>query len=244
VKWAPAIAGAFLALAVRSDHVGAQSHRDVVGVVVDALEGRPVAGVRVTQHGLSSSVSTDAEGRFTLTGGPAPVVAVRLEHDGYVTEVHEFVIDTARFTLVELAMTPLVALLGELNVVARSATRGPPRANDGSRLRFVDPGASGRHGSVADFLSDRSTGLGLARRSISGGGTTSMRIRGGSSMLDNKPLVILDGVRLEGMEILDQLPLAHVSSIEIVRGPEAMNFGLGAGHGVVVIRTRTASIDR
>lgn len=71
------------------------------------------------------------------------------------------------------------------------------------------------------------------------GGQTSLFLRGAGS---NQLLVLIDGVRVSsattGSYTFEQLPLAQVERIEIVRGPRAALYGSDAIGGVIQIFTR------
>ena len=214
--------------------MAAQSPSSLSGVVTDASSNGVLSDVRVTavQEGLSTL--TDWEGRFALSGlNPASTV-IRLQLDGYATAVQEVRLRPAPPAPVAFSLTPFVEALQELMVGASPA---PPRRDlrrGASRLTLPDPRTGEMHGSVADFLQSQA-GLNIRRN---GTRTTGVLTRGISTVHNNNPLVFLDGVRLTGMEILDEVPLSHVSSIELIRGPEGLNYGFGSGHGVIVIRTR------
>ena len=67
-----------------------------------------------------------------------------------------------------------------------------------------------------------------------------MFLRGSNS---NHVLVLIDGVRVAssntGAYTFEQLPLAHIERIEIVRGPRAALYGSDAIGGVIQIQTRS-----
>lgn len=65
--------------------------------------------------------------------------------------------------------------------------------------------------------------------------------RGRSSInLSSEPLVFLDGVRLGEYRVLHSMGAHLVERIEFVAGPQAsINYGTNAGHGVILITTRS-----
>lgn len=209
----------------------------VSGLITDAYNGRILAGVWITVVGESRSTVSDRDGRFTLTGLSPSGAVIRLQHDGYVAEVHAVDVSGASSATIQFGLTPLATVISELKVAVPPEADRSELLGAGSRLQFHEAQLRAESGTVADFLHGGVTGLKIGRRSSAGGKTGSVVIRGSSSMLSNSPLIIVDGIRVEEMEVLDELPLSQVSSIEIVRGPEAMNFGLGGGHGVIIIRT-------
>lgn len=70
-----------------------------------------------------------------------------------------------------------------------------------------------------------------------------MTARGRSSiLLDSQPQVVLDGVRLVEYTVLKGMSAHLIERIEFLTGPEAtQRYGTNAGHGVILISTRTAS---
>lgn len=74
------------------------------------------------------------------------------------------------------------------------------------------------------------------------GNGTPLRIdhRGRSSMnLSDRPIILLDGVRLTEIRVLEQIPASDLSSIEVISGISATTYyGTNANNGVISIRTR------
>ncbi|MFS8616827.1 MAG: TonB-dependent receptor plug domain-containing protein, partial [Solitalea sp.] len=52
------------------------------------------------------------------------------------------------------------------------------------------------------------------------------------------PLIVVDGVRSMDARILDMINPYDVASIEVLKGPNAAIYGLGAANGVIVINTK------
>jgi len=64
-------------------------------------------------------------------------------------------------------------------------------------------------------------------------------IRGISTVYGNTdPLIVVDGVRSMDARILDMINPYDVASIEVLKGPNAAIYGLGAANGVIVINTK------
>src|SRR5262245_61670389 len=61
----------------------AQGTGRIVGRVLDAAHGNPIAGVQVIIAGTQIGTSTAIDGRYTLTGVPAGVVEVKARRIGY-----------------------------------------------------------------------------------------------------------------------------------------------------------------
>jgi outer membrane cobalamin receptor len=67
--------------------------------------------------------------------------------------------------------------------------------------------------------------------------------RGNMSMvLDDSPIVLLDGARLLDYDVLRALPARQIDSIELLNGVDGtLKHGSGAGGGAIVIRTRVSA---
>lgn len=65
--------------------------------------------------------------------------------------------------------------------------------------------------------------------------------RGRSSIyLSSEPLLFVDGVRINGYDILQEMSADHVDRIEFISGPSAsIRYGTNAGNGVITITTRS-----
>lgn len=148
----------------------------------------------------------------------------------------------ARIAVLSLALcTSLAALAAdELATVVVTATRQHQRASellaDVSILGREDIEQAGQF-TLAELLA-RQPGI----QSSSNGGAgkaASLFIRGANS---NQTLVLIDGVRIGsatvGIPALEQIPLAQVERIEILRGPGSALYGADAIGGVIQIFTK------
>lgn len=72
------------------------------------------------------------------------------------------------------------------------------------------------------------------------GQATSMERRGHSSiLLKDHPMLFIDGVRIQELSTLQQLPASTVLSIEVLTGSEGtIYYGTDAVGGVIVVRTK------
>jgi outer membrane cobalamin receptor len=75
-----------------------------------------------------------------------------------------------------------------------------------------------------------------------GNGTPAMMRRHGKSsiILNDAPIIMVDGVRLSDFRNLDQIPANTIDHIVVMRGIDATTYyGTNAGGGVVLIVTKT-----
>ncbi len=59
----------------------------VGGLIIEGWDGRPLAGVTVTVRGTTLATTSDAQGRYQLTGVPAGDQVLRFSRSGYATAV-------------------------------------------------------------------------------------------------------------------------------------------------------------
>ncbi len=137
----------------------------------------------------------------------------------------------------QLAQAATTAQLRETVVTATRTER--PLADLVADVSVVDREAIERSGAtgVADLLA-RLPGVELAR-SGGIGGTTSVFLRGAESRFT---AVYIDGVRVDtqttGGAQWEQIPLAQIDRIEVLRGPAAAVYGSDAIGGVVQLFTK------
>jgi len=82
-RWTFAIAGALALWVANAAPATAQQRGTIRGMVREASSQRPVAGVEIFVPGTQMRTTTDAQGRFELTGVPAgPLVTLRKARHG------------------------------------------------------------------------------------------------------------------------------------------------------------------
>ena len=85
----------------------------------------------------------------------------------------------------------------------------------------------------------RKAGLGMTEDAA--GDPTGLRMRGPSSfLLDDAPVVVVDGVRLQDLEMLRSLDVGTIERVEFTNGIQGtLRYGTGSGGGAIVITTRS-----
>ncbi|MEX2048907.1 MAG: carboxypeptidase regulatory-like domain-containing protein [Gemmatimonadota bacterium] len=217
--------------------LSAQDTGFLAGVVTDGVNGRPIAGAKVSLPDQGVGVTTSATGEFTLDNVRPGSVSVRFEALGYASITEELALSAVEFLQVRLM--GVAAALDEIVVI----TGRTPRSR---RARAVDVSQDEPPStSVLDLLADRIPGVTVLRGGGNiGGGGTAVTIRGvGTFQGNTAPDVYLDGVRLDGrdtgehaMHILERLPAAEVSRIRVLKGADAAAYPFSA-NGVIVVET-------
>jgi len=230
----------------------------VTGRLTDQANGSPLNGARVVILGTSLTASTNADGRYRVTGVPAGAVQVRASLIGYASGTKTVTVSdqsaaTADFTLV---LTPY-----SLDEVVVTATGDQAKREVGNAVSTVDVSELVRTSSITnmnDLLVAKAPGVQVLPGNLTGSGAR-VRIRGASSLsLTNEPIYVLDGVRIASAvnsssigiggtnpSRLNDLNPDDIESIDVVKGPSASTlYGTDAANGVIVIKTKRGRAGR
>ncbi len=221
----------------------------IVGRVVDAESGRPLADVAVSILGTELSTRTGEGGSYKLRKVPAGIALMRLQLAGYAATVERVVVAAQWVTLGDFRLSPIAVVLDEVIVYTEpEAERSPPASEASARVVDAKLTSADRVGDVLD----RVPGAQALRPSGDVGSGIALRLRGVKSFFGStEPLVYLDGVRVHGgsetlfsdrvrgQTILDLLDPSDIDRIEVLMGPAAAaQYGTGAADGIILIYTK------
>ncbi|MFD1770210.1 SusC/RagA family TonB-linked outer membrane protein [Sphingobacterium suaedae] len=227
----------FAATAFGTKHAGLipivkdQQEKTVRGTVVDANTKTPLAGVTVKVVGKSSATSTDQNGVFEIKAVPNDVIEVSFI--GYLAGRLTVQSSTASVTV---DLQPDNSNLEEVVVTGYGAQRkkdltGSVAVVDVAELK-AQPVAS-----AVEALQGRATGVQIVNDGAPGS-TPQIKIRGYSTINNNEPLYVIDGVPFEGK--LSWLNQNDIESMQVLKDASAASiYGSRANNGVVIITTKS-----
>lgn len=238
-----------LALSVSLTH--AQSRNGTIsGRVVDAAGTAPIANVTIAVAGTTIRAVTGEDGRYTLRDVPAGTARVRALRLGF-SEFSEQVSLAAGQTLVLNITLTKVAI--DLTAVIATATGDQRRLEVPNQIAQINAEKvieNSQVSNVGDLLIGKAAGVQI----LPGSGVNAasrIRIRGTSSVsLNNDPIVIVDGVRINSSASgfgnggaptsrLNDINPEDIETIDVIRGPAASaTYGTDAATGVIVITTK------
>jgi outer membrane receptor protein involved in Fe transport len=202
--------------------------RTVAGRVTTAA-GAALADVDIAVPDLNRSTTTDAEGRYALTGLPAGTFTLWFTLIGYAPQARRVTLDTADATVDVVLKETAIELPGLQVTATPNATTALESPQPTSVLADADLQAA-----VAPSLGETISGLAGVRSWSTGTGIGKPVIRG---LTGNRVLVLADGQRTEnqgwGDEHSPQIETADASRIEVIRGPASVLYGSDALGGVV-----------
>ena len=207
-----------------------------VSGTVSEFNGPPIPGVAVTVTGTTIGVATGADGKYTITV-PAGKNSLTFVAVGYVKKT----ITVDGRTTINVGLASDVANLGEIvvtgyqtqrkgditgavSVVSPKDIRSTPTSNVGSALQGRVPGVT--------ISTDPNPG-----------GNVDIRVRGFSTINSNNPLIIVDGIQLNGT--LSDINPADIESIQVLKDASSASiYGARAAGGVVLVTTRKGKTGR
>jgi len=207
------------------------------GAVTDGESQEPIPGANIAVKGTSTGTVTNIDGEYELSIPLDENVALIFSYIGYET-VEIAVTDQ---TEINVVMMPSVDQLDELVVVGygtqRRATLTGSIADIGGAQLERTPTVS-----LTNTFAGRLPGVvALNRSGEPGEDTSSLLIRGRSTLGNNNPLIVIDGVA--GRQGLDQIDPADVESISILKDASAAIYGAQAANGVILVTTKRGSIS-
>jgi len=232
--------------------------KKISGTVTDD-KGGPVAGVTVTAKGSKSGTSTDATGAYSLT---IPVSARTLSFSsvGYLGQD----ISIGDQTTINVSLVSATQNLNDVVVIGYGTARKKDLTGAVASVQSKDF-QQGPIQAPDQLLQNKTPGVEVSTSSGQPGGGTTIKIRGNSSILSgvNQPLVVVDGVPLDGRDATPSLNLglnglpfgttaasnpllyinpADVQQIEILKDASSTAiFGSRGANGVIVITTKKAA---
>lgn len=208
----------------------------ISGQVTDQA-GVPLPGVNVQVKGTSNGTATDVEGNYLLENVPDDATLV-YSFMGYIS--HEEPVNGRR--LVNVSLEPDIASLDEVVVIGYGTTRKRDLTGSVSSVE----GEALENAPVArldQVLQGRAAGTQVTQVNGAPGARSTIRIRGGNSILgNNEPLYVIDGFIVGTDFNLNNLNINDVESIEVLKDAAAIAiYGTRGANGVILVTTKSGS---
>ena len=207
----------------------AQEKITVSGVVTDN-QNVPMIGVSVIEVGTTNGVSTDVDGKYSISVTRGGVL--EFSFIGLATQTV-----TADKAAINVVMEPDQNFLEETVVVGYGVQKKSDITGAISSVKAEDL-ANRSITSVDGGLQGKTAGVQIVSTSGAPGAESSIRVRGYSSNSDSTPLYVVDGLRTRNINNLDP---SDIESIEVLKdAASAAIYGASAGNGVVLVTTKKA----
>ncbi|ATL48503.1 SusC/RagA family TonB-linked outer membrane protein [Chitinophaga caeni] len=218
-----------LAVSAASFYSSNPQEMTITGTVV-GKDNQPVIGAAIQVKGTSRGVIADEKGAFSIKAKVNDVLMI--SSIGYAAQevtvvagktTYNIVLDNSNSTLDEVVVTGYSSqkvkdLTGAVAVVSVDQMKRQPVA------------------SPTEALQGKATGVQIVTDGAPGA-TPIIRIRGYSTINNNDPLYVIDGVPYEGK--LSWLNSADIETMQILKDASAASiYGSRANNGVVIITTK------
>ena len=203
----------------------------VQGSVTDT-QGEPLVGAMVYVQGTSNGSMTGADGRYTLTGVPSKGTLV-VNMMGY----EELSVPVDGRTAIDFQLRDDAEILKEAVAIGYGNQRkvtltGSVATTTGEEL------VKNSSVNLSQGLAGRMSGVIVNNRSGEPGRDDAvMFIRGRSTLGDNSPLIIIDGVQGRGDEF-GRLTGDEIESINVLKDASAAIYGARSANGVILVTTK------
>lgn len=236
------LAGALFMLGGFSFSLHAQN-RTVSGMVKDDT-GEPLYGAIVVQQGTTNGISTDLEGRYTLTV-PSGEVVLQFQFIGFVTENVKVPADQK---VVDVVMRTDASLMDEVVVTAFANQK---KVNVTGAISSVNGGdiLSAPVSNISNALLGNTPGVsGLQTSGEPGRNDATIHIRGISTYGSSTPLIIIDGVEQASEQAFAEFNAMDANEIQGVSvlkdAASTAVYGVRGANGVIIVTTKRGSVGK
>lgn len=226
----------------------AQEHK-VTGTVRSAVDNSPMPGVNVIIQGTSAGLTTDVDGKYTISVPNENSVLV-FSFISYTSQQ----IPVGNKTTIDVMMVTASTQLGEIVVTAFGIQKEKKALTYSAQNVATADVVQARELNVANSLSGKVAGIDIIKSNGGVGSPTRVVLRGNRSIAgNNQPLYVVDGSPISnssstpnsengGVAMGDGISNINpedIESITVLKGPSATAlYGTRANNGAIVIVTK------
>jgi len=225
-----------LSVIIMATAVATAQNRSVSGTVT-SVSGEPLVGVGVFVKGTTNGTVTDIDGRFSISNVPVNASLV-VSTIGYQSAE----VNTGNLSSVSIKMEEDAMLLEETVVVGYGSQRkvtltGSVATTSGDAL------VKNSTVNLSQGLAGRLSGVIVNNRSGEPGkDDATMFIRGRSTLGDNSPLIIIDGIPGRGDDF-SRLTGEEIESVTVLKDASGAIYGSRSANGVILVTTKHGGYD-
>ena len=210
----------------------ALQQQKVTGKITDATTNEPLAGVNVILEGTTVGVVSDINGTFSIDV-PGKNEVLSFSFLGYLTEKV-----TADRAVLDISLSPDITKLEEVVVIGYGSRK---RKNVVGAVDQIQSSAIEKRpvANLSQALQGASANLVVQQRSGNpNDNNLNINIRGVSTMNNNEPLIVIDGLISE-MESLNKLNPGDIDNISVLKDAgSAAIYGSRSANGVILVTTK------
>ena len=238
----------------------AQGTGTVRGTVIEASSRRPIADVQISVVGTSIGAVTGSDGTFRISNVPTGDRVLRVRRLGFVAQDKTVSVASGQEVTAEFTLVPSPTQLEQLVITGTAgAAEKKTVANAVSTINVAELTERQTVLNVSEVLSAKAPGLVIQANTGTPGTSSEIVLRGYGSFGANRPVVFIDGVRINTDNLgnfipsgsstqalsgnttsaLDMVNPNDIESVEVLKGPAAATlYGADAAGGVIQIITK------
>lgn len=207
----------------------------VSGTVTSSEDGLPLPGASILVQGTTKGTVTDFDGNYSLDNISPDAVLV-FSYVGFVAQE----VPVNGRTQVNVALDTDSQQLDEVIIVGYTKER---KVEMTGAISMVDlaplEGQSMSSGNTMQALQGRVPGLFVEKTGDPTGTSNRILIRGVSTLGDNNPLYVIDGVPTIRPEVFAGINPSTIESVQVLKDASASSvYGARAANGVIVVSTK------
>ena len=206
---------------------------EITGTVVDET-GETVIGATVVEKGTSNGTVTDFDGNFVIKVNPGTILVV--SYIGYEK------MEVAAENGMTITLKDNAVELKELVVTGYQVQRKADLTGAVAVMDMKGP-ISDSDPNMLNSMQGKLSGVDIVTDAAPGGGSSTIRVRGMSTVNACDPLYVIDGVATN--ENLNSLNSADIESIQVLKDASSASiYGSRAANGVIIITTKKGKDGR
>jgi len=203
---------------------------NVKGVVKDAISGEVLPGVSISVKGTTFGTETDFDGLYNLPKISKGSVLV-FNYLGYKKK--EVIVGDSE--IINVSIEQSTESLDEIVVIGygtqkKKEVTGAVSVVSSATIDDLKPTR------IEQALQGQVAGVNITQNSGSPGAASNIRIRGVSTNGDSRPLILVDGNRIEDLSVINP---SDIESINVLKDATAGIYGVQAANGVILVTTKT-----
>lgn len=215
-------------------------NRTITGTVTAKEDGLPLPGVSVKVRGTSIGVSTNADGKFSLSV-PSNATALEISSIGFTAQT----ITLGSSNSLSVSLEADARSLNEVVVTTGYTTINRKAFSGATATVSTADVAKQTFGSFDQALQGSATGVSVVASGGQPGENAVVRIRGNGSISGNNvPLYIMDGIEISAADF-QSVNQGDFESIEVLKDAVSTGiYGSRGANGVIVITTKKGKVGQ
>lgn len=206
--------------------------KQIKGIITDAA-GQPLPSANVTEKGTTNGVTTDFDGKFSITVSNENALLV-ISFIGFDTQE----VSVAGQSTVNVMLKETTAGLNEVVVVGYGKQKAGDVTSAVASVK-AEKFNQGQNRDAGQLIAGKVAGLSVTNASGDPNATTTIKLRGNNTLSGayTDPLVLIDGI--PGW--LNTVAPEDIESIDVLKdGSAAAIYGVRGTNGVILITTKKA----